>query len=218
MPKKEKAADTKKKGAPDKELEKEPDSTQEADKETAEDTAENTQKEEEQTKEPVDEAPEAAEDDENASKEDSGKDKKDEKIEELNDQLLRNRAEFDNFRKRTEKEKTQMFETGAKSIIEKVLPVMDSFERALDTVPDDEKENPFVDGMNKVYKQMATMLEEAGVTVIEAVGKEFDPNIHNAVMHIDDDSFGENEIVEEFQKGYMYRESVVRHSMVKVAN
>lgn len=146
------------------------------------------------------------------------KDKKDEKIEELTDRVRRQMAEFDNFRKRTEKEKSQMFETGAKSIIEKILPVIDNFERGLATVPKEEKESPFAEGMDKIYKQMMAMLEEAGVKPIEAEGKEFDPNLHNAVMHIDDESFGENIVAEEFQKGYMYRDSVVRHSMVKVAN
>ncbi|MCD8045379.1 MAG: nucleotide exchange factor GrpE [Clostridiales bacterium] len=146
------------------------------------------------------------------------KDKKDEKIEELTDRVKRQMAEFDNFRKRTEKEKSQMFETGAKSIIEKVLPVIDNFERGLAAVPEEEKENPFVDGMEKIYRQMMTVLEEAGVKPIEAEGKEFDPNLHNAVMHIDDENFGENIVAEEFQKGYTYRDSVVRHSMVKVAN
>lgn len=149
---------------------------------------------------------------------DKKKDKKDVQIEELTDRVKRQMAEFDNFRKRTEKEKTQMFETGAKSIIEKILPVVDNFERGLAAIPEEEKESAFADGMEKIYKQMMTMLEEAGVTVIEAAGKEFDPNLHNAVMHIDDDNFGENIVAEEFQKGYMYRDSVVRHSMVKVAN
>lgn len=146
------------------------------------------------------------------------KDKKDEQIADLTDRVQRQMAEFDNFRKRTEKEKSQMFDMGAKSIIEKVLPVIDNFERALAGVAEDAAEDAFVDGMNKIYKQMFQMLEQAGVTPIEAVGKEFDPNFHNAVMHVEDDSFGENEIVEEFQKGYMYHESVIRHSMVKVAN
>ena len=145
-------------------------------------------------------------------------DKKDEQIADLTDRVQRQMAEFDNFRKRTEKEKSQMFDMGAKSIIEKVLPVIDNFERALAGVAEDAAEDAFVDGMNKIYKQMFQMLEQAGVSPIEAVGKEFDPNYHNAVMHIEDDSFGENEIVEEFQKGYMYHESVIRHSMVKVAN
>ncbi|SCJ18236.1 HSP-70 cofactor [uncultured Roseburia sp.] len=146
------------------------------------------------------------------------KDKKDLQIEELTDKVKRQMAEFDNFRKRTEKEKSQMFETGARNIIEKILPVVDNFERGLAAVPEEEKENPFIDGMEKIYKQMMTVLEEAGVSVIETEGKEFDPNLHNAVMHIDDENFGENIIAEEFQKGYMYRDSVVRHSMVKVAN
>ncbi|MCD8150531.1 MAG: nucleotide exchange factor GrpE [Clostridiales bacterium] len=146
------------------------------------------------------------------------KHKKHEKIEELNDRVRRQMAEFDNFRKRTEKEKSQMFETGAKSIIEKILPVIDNFERGLAALSEEEKGTPFADGMEKIYKQMMTVLDEAGVRVIETEGKEFDPNLHNAVMHIDDESFGENIIAEEFQKGYTYRDSVVRHSMVKVAN
>ena len=145
------------------------------------------------------------------------KDKKDEKIEELTDRLTRQMAEFDNFRKRTEKEKANMYAIGAKDIIEKILPVVDSFERGLATVENPE-EDPFADGMNKVYKQFTTALDELGVTVIEAVGKEFDPNLHNAVMHVEDEEAGENIVVEEFLKGYMYKGSVVRHSMVKVAN
>lgn len=146
------------------------------------------------------------------------KDKKDEKIEELTDRVRRQMAEFDNFRKRTEKEKSQMFETGAKSIIEKILPVIDNFERGLSALTEEEKGSPFADGMEKVYKQMMIVLSDAGVKPIEAEGKEFDPNFHNAVMHIDDENFGENIVAEEFQKGYTYRDSVVRHSMVKVAN
>lgn len=146
------------------------------------------------------------------------KDKKDEQIEELNDRLKRNMAEFDNFRKRTEKEKAAMFEVGAKSIIEKILPVVDNFERGLATVADEEKEAPFVQGMDKTYKQLMKVLEDLEVLPIEAVGKEFDPVFHNAVMHVDDEAEGDNIIVEEFQKGYTYRGSVVRFSMVKVAN
>ena len=146
------------------------------------------------------------------------KDKKDEKIEELTDRLTRQMAEFDNFRKRTEKEKSQMYEIGAKDIIEKMLPVVDNFERGLDAVKEEDKEDPFIQGMEMVYKQLMTVLGELGVKPIEAVGKEFDPNLHNAVMHVEDENFGENIIAEEFQKGYMYRDSVVRHSMVKVAN
>ena len=146
------------------------------------------------------------------------KDKKDEKIEELTDRLTRQMAEFDNFRKRTEKEKSQMYEIGAKDIIEKILPVVDNFERGIAAVPEEEKSNPFAEGMEKIYKQLMTTLEEIGVKPIEAVGQEFDPDFHNAVMHVEDEEVGENIITEEFQKGYMYRESVVRHSMVKVAN
>ena len=174
----------------------------------------------EKTAETSDEEPEK-ESEEGTSKRLFGKkkkDKKDEKIEELTDRVARQMAEFDNFRKRTEREKSQMYEVGAKDIIEKILPIVDSFERGLAAVAEDQKADPFVDGMDKVYKQLITTLESAGVTPIEAVGKPFDPEFHNAVMHIDDESLEENIVVEEFQKGYMYRDSVVRHSMVKVAN
>ena len=146
------------------------------------------------------------------------KDKKDEKIEELNDRLVRNMAEFDNFRKRSEKEKSAMFEIGAKSIIEKILPVVDNLERGFDGLSEEEKETPFVKGIEQVYKQFTTCLEEAGVTPIEAVGQEFNTELHNAVMHDEDENFGENTVSQEFQKGYMYKDSVVRHSMVKVLN
>ena len=146
------------------------------------------------------------------------KDKKDEKIEELTDRLTRQMAEFDNFRKRTDKEKSQMYEIGAKDIIEKILPVVDNFERGIAAVPEEEKSNPFAEGMEKIYKQLMTTLEEIGVKPIEAVDQEFDPDFHNAVMHVEDEEVGENIITEEFQKGYLYRDSVVRHSMVKVAN
>lgn len=146
------------------------------------------------------------------------KDKKDEKIEELTDRLTRQMAEFDNFRKRTDKEKSQMYEIGAKDIINKILPVVDNFERGLAAVPEEEKKNPILEGMEKVYKQLMTTLEEIGVKPIEAVGQEFNPDFHNAVMHVEDEELGENIIAEEFQKGYTYRDSVVRHSMVKVAN
>lgn len=146
------------------------------------------------------------------------KDKKDEKIEELTDRLTRQMAEFDNFRKRTEREKSQMYEIGAKDIIEKILPVIDNFERGLAAVPEESKEDPFVEGMEKIYKQIMTTLEGVGVKPIEAVGQEFNPDFHNAVMHVEDEEAGENIITEEFQKGYVYHDSVVRHSMVKVAN
>ena len=147
------------------------------------------------------------------------KDKKDEKIEELNDRLMRQMAEFDNFRKRSEREKSQMFDFGAKDIVEKILPVIDNMERGLATVaPELLETDAFAQGMEKVYKHFMTVLEQAGVKPIEAVGNEFNPDFHNAVMHVDDEEVGENIVVEEFQKGYMYKESVVRHSMVKVAN
>ena len=146
------------------------------------------------------------------------KDPRDEKIEELTDRVKRQMAEFENFRKRTDKEKSAMYEMGAKDIIERILPVIDNFERGLATVPEDAKGTPLAEGMEKIYKQFRKTLEEAGVKAIEAVGQEFDPNFHNAVMHIDDESLGENTIAMELQKGYTYRDTVVRHSMVQVAN
>lgn len=146
------------------------------------------------------------------------KDPRDEKIEELTDRVKRQMAEFENFRKRTEKEKSTMYEMGARDIIERILPVVDNFERGLASIPEEAKATPFADGMEKIYKQFQKTLEEAGVKAIEAVGQEFDPNFHNAVMHVDDDSLGENMVAEELLKGYMYRDTVVRHSMVKVAN
>ena len=144
------------------------------------------------------------------------KDKKDEKIEELTDKVKRQMAEFDNFRKRTEKEKASMYIVGAKDIVEKILPVVDNFERGLAMA--EGSEDPFVEGMEKIYKQLMTTLDEMGVKPIEAVGQEFNPDFHNAVMHVEDEEAGENVIVEEFQKGYLYKDFVVRHSMVKVAN
>ncbi len=146
------------------------------------------------------------------------KDSKDEKIEELTDRVTRQMAEFDNFRKRTEREKAAMYEIGAKDIIEKILPVVDNFERGLAAVPEEQKEDSFVTGMEMIYKQIMTTLESVGVKPIEAVGTEFNPDLHNAVMHVEDEEAGDNMVVEEFQKGYTYRDSVVRHSMVKVAN
>lgn len=146
------------------------------------------------------------------------KDKKDEKIEELTDRLTRQMAEFDNYRKRTDKEKSQMYEIGVRDVIEKILPVVDNFERGLAAVSEEEKESPFAEGMEKIYKQLMTTLDGIGVKPIEAVGQEFNPDFHNAVMHVEDEELGENVVAEEFQKGYTYRDSVVRHSMVKVAN
>ena len=146
------------------------------------------------------------------------KDKKDEQIADLTDKLTRQMAEFDNYRKRTEKEKSAMYEIGAKDVVEKILPVVDNFERGLQSVAEENKEDPFVQGMDKIYKHLMTTLEEIGVKPIEAVGQEFNPDYHNAVMHVEDEELGENVVADEFQKGYMYRDSVVRHSMVKVAN
>ena len=145
-------------------------------------------------------------------------DKRDEEIAALKDKVLRQQAEFVNFRNRTEKEKSQMFEVGAKSMLEKMLPTIDNFERGLAMLSEEQKAEPFAQGMEKTYRQMLAALESAGVKQIEAVGKPFDPNLHNAVMHVEDDSVGENIVVEDFQKGYMYRDTVLRFSMVKVAN
>lgn len=190
--------------------------------ETAEDAENTAEAEAEESAEAGEETGEDQEESSGEKKKFFGKknkkDKKDEKIEELNDRITRQMAEFDNFRKRSEKEKSQMYEIGAKDIIEKILPVVDNFERGLDTVPEEEKGSPFAEGMEKIYKQLMTTLDSIGVKPIEAVGQEFNPDFHNAVMHIEDEEFGENIVAEEFQKGYMYRESVVRHSMVKVAN
>ena len=180
----------------------------------------------EETEEVTEESCEAEENSEEAETEEKSeekkgffkkkKDKKDEKIEELTDRVKRQMAEFENFRKRTEKEKAGMYAVGAKDVIEKILPVVDNFERGLDVAED--KEDPFVQGMEKIYKQFLTALDGMGVKAIEAVGNEFNPDFHNAVMHVEDENFGENIVAEEFQKGYTYRDSVVRHSMVKVAN
>ena len=139
-----------------------------------------------------------------------------EKVNELEDKVKRQMAEFENFRKRTEKEKSTMFEMGAKSVVEKILPVVDNFERGLATVPEEEKDSPFTEGMNMIYKQLMSELESIGVKPIEAVGKEFNPDFHNAVMQVESDEYEEGIIAQELQKGYMYRESVVRHSMVAV--
>lgn len=151
-------------------------------------------------------------------KKDKKKDKKDELIEELTDKYKRTFAEFDNFRKRSEKEKSAMYEVGAKDVIEKILPVVDNFERGFKAVSEEELATPFAEGMDKIYKQLLKTLEDLGVKEIEAEGSEFDPNLHNAVMHVEDEELGENVVAEVLQKGYMYRDSVVRHSMVKVAN
>jgi len=146
------------------------------------------------------------------------KDKNAELVEELTDKVKRQMAEFENFRKRSEKEKAGMFEMGAKSVIEQILPVIDNFERGLAAVPEEAKADPFVEGMEKIYRQFMDTMDKLNVKPIEAVGTEFNPDFHNAVMHVEDEEAGENVVVEEFQKGYLYKDQVVRHSMVKVAN
>ena len=181
----------------------------EAEAEASEEVAEATEEVVEETAEPEEDSKEA---------EEPKKDKKDEQIADLTDKLTRQMAEFDNFRKRTEKEKSAMYEIGAKDVIEKILPVVDNFERGFQGVSEEEKDHPFIQGMDKVYKQMMTVLEGLGVKPIEAVGQEFNPDFHNAVMHVEDEDAGENVVVEEFLKGYTYRDNVVRYSMVKVAN
>ncbi len=153
-------------------------------------------------------------------KEPSKKEKKDplkEKLDELNDRLIRQVAEFDNFRKRTDREKAQMFEQGQGSVLEKLLPIVDNFERGLAAVPEDEKDGAFADGMNKIYKQLIKQLEDLGVTPIEAVGKEFDPNLHNAVMQVESEEYESGIVAQELQKGYMFHDTVLRHSMVGVS-
>lgn len=203
---------------------KNPDETMEEAVETAEETMDmqNEAGEAEETADATEateaEAAEGTKEGKGLFKKKEKKDKRDEQIAELNDKVLRQMAEFENFRKRTEKEKAAMFEIGAKSIVEKLLPVIDNFERGLAALSEEEKSSGFAQGVEMIYKQLLTELGEAGVTPIEAVGKEFNPDFHNAVMHIEDENFGENIVAEEFQKGYMYKESVVRHSMVKVAN
>ncbi len=146
------------------------------------------------------------------------KDPKDTEIEELTDKLKRQMAEFDNYRKRTDKEKASMYEYGARDVIEKILPIVDNFERGLATIPEDEKGGAFAEGMEKIYKQLTKTLDDLGVKPIEAVGKKFDPAYHNAVMHVEDENLGENVVAQELQKGYMYKDTVIRHSMVQVAN
>ena len=184
----------------------------------AEDISETADQEEAQTE------PETAEEDAGTDKKGffgkkkEKKDKKDEQIAELTDKLKRQLAEFENFRNRTDKEKSQMYAVGAKDVIEKILPVIDNFERGLKSIPEDQKGGPVASGMEMIYKQLITVLSDLGVTPIEAVGQEFDPNFHNAVMHAEDEGLGENTVSEEFQKGYKYKDAVLRHSMVKVVN
>ena len=151
-------------------------------------------------------------------KTDKKQDKLKEKVSELEDRVIRQMAEFENFRKRSEKEKSAMYDMGAKNVIEKILPVVDNFERGLDALSEEEKEGAFAQGFIKIYQQMITVLEEIGVKPMDAVGKEFNPDFHNAVMHEENEEMGENLVSEEFQKGYMYKDGVLRHSMVKVVN
>lgn len=134
------------------------------------------------------------------------------------DKYQRLMAEFENARKRTAKEAVQRYDMGAMGVLEKLLPVIDNFERGLDAVAEEEKDSAFVQGIQQIYKQLMAVMDDLGVAPMDAEGKEFDANLHNAVMHVEDEEFGENVVVEELQKGYMYKESVLRHSMVKVAN
>ena len=202
--------------------------TEQGSEEVLEETAEKTPEENVQIEEELKEEPDTPETETEAGEETADpeedakgffsknkKDKKDEAIAELTDKLQRQMAEFENYRKRTEREKASMYDMGTRDTVEKLLPVIDNFERGLAGA---DESDPFAEGMQMIYRQMMTILDGIGVTPIDAAGKEFDPNLHNAVMHVDDDSFGENIVVEELQKGYMYKDHVVRHSMVKVAN
>lgn len=176
----------------------------------------------EETKEVDEEEAEVSREDKKAAKKKLKADKKQEalkeKVEELEDRVKRQMAEFENFRKRSEREKTAMFETGAKSVIEKILPIVDNFERGLATVPEEEKNSPFAEGMEMIYKQLVSELEKIEVKPIPAVGEEFNPEFHNAVMQVESDEYESGVIAQELQKGYTYRDSVVRHSMVAVVS
>ncbi len=194
----------------EKELEKEQNDMQE---ETVEATAEQ-ETEAENATEPETEKEEGKA--KKSKKADKKNDKLQEKIDELEDRVKRQMAEFENFRKRTEKEKSMMFETGAKSVIEKILPVVDNFERGLATIPEEDKGAPFAEGMNMVYRQLITELEKLEVKPIEAVGKEFNPDFHNAVMQVESEEYESGVVAQELLKGYTYRDTVVRHSMVAV--
>ena len=224
----------------EKDIKEEKDTAQEIKIEVEDNNKEEAGQEENKETDPVENAPteeEAEDSNEGSSEEDSEgvdedaegkkkklfkkkdkKDKKDEQIEALTDQVKRQMAEFDNFRKRTEKEKSSMYEMGARSVIEKILPVIDNFERGLDTVPTDEADSPFTEGMRMIYKQMMTELENIGVKPIEALGTEFNPDFHNAVMQVESEEYESGYVAQELQKGYMYRDSVVRHSMVAVVS
>ena len=201
------------------ELEKELEETVEATEEVVEEAVEAEETVEEVTEEiETEESEESADKKGFFGKKKDKKDKKDLRIEELEDKVKRQLAEFENFRNRTEKEKSRMYEFGARDVIEKMLPVVDNFERGLAAIPEEEKGGPVASGMEMIYKQMMTTLEGLSVTPIDALNKPFDPNFHNAVMHVEDEEIEESTVVEEFQKGYIYKEHVIRYSMVKVAN
>ena len=202
------------------ELEKELEETVETTEEVVEETVETEEVEEEVVEETTEteESEETSEKKGFFGKKKDKKDKKDLKIEELEDKVKRQLAEFENFRNRTEKEKSRMYEFGARDVIEKMLPVVDNFERGLAAIPEEEKGGPVASGMEMIYKQMMTTLEGLGVTPIDALNKPFDPNFHNAVMHVEDEEIEESTVVEEFQRGYIYKDHVIRYSMVKVAN
>ncbi len=200
--------------------------TEEKDSQVSEDTEQNggaenadgSAAEEASKEEPKEEAGENRKEKKKKEKTDKKQDALKEKIEELEDRVKRQMAEFENFRKRTEKEKTMMFETGAKSVIEKILPVVDNFERGLATIPEEEKGGAFAQGMEMIYKQLLTELENMEVKPIPAVGEEFNPDFHNAVMQVESEEYESGVIAQELQKGYTYRGSVVRHSMVAVVS
>ena len=203
----------------EKELEEAVEETVETEaEEVVEETAESEAEEAEEDAETEESAEEGTEKKGFFGKKKDKKDKKDLKIEELEDKVKRQLAEFENFRNRTEKEKSRMYEFGARDVIEKMLPVVDNFERGLAAIPEEEKGGPVASGMEMIYKQIMTPLEGLGVTPIEALNQPFDPNFHNAVMHVEDEEVEESTVVEEFQKGYIYKEHVIRYSMVKVAN
>lgn len=207
----ENAQDSEKDNDLNNDLNKDPENTEKESADSSENSEENTENKEEDKKDKAKES-------KSFFSKKNKKDPKDEKIEELTDRVARQMAEFDNFRKRTEKEKAMMFDLGAKAIIEKILPVIDNFERGFKGLTEEEMQQPFVAGMDKIYKQMMTGLTDAGLKEIDALNQEFNPDFHNAVMHVDDENEKENTVVEVFQKGYFYKDTVVRHSMVKVAN
>ena len=183
--------------------------------ETSEKQPDETEQAEKQPEEPVEEPETDGKKHHGKKDKKNKKDPRDEKIAELEDRVKRQMAEFENFRKRTDKEKSQMFEMGAKSVVEKILPVIDNFERGLENVPEG-SDDAFVSGMQMIYKQMTDELDKIGVKPIEAVGQPFDPNIHNAVMQVESEEYESGTVAQELQKGYMYHETLIRPSMVSV--